>query len=1013
MRVARNVVMRVEDALILSFSLGSILPRMNPGCRPACSLFRFLRVLLVATLLAGFLPLVLAAELPVQRLPWTSSRIIGSPESPLPFLLEPAFPGLKFTNPVEMVRAPGSDRLFVMELSGRVFSFPNQNDASQPDLFVDLKTGIEGVNQSYGMVFHPGFATNRYVYVCYVLKPKTPDGTRVSRFKVTDTNPPAIDLASEKILLTWLSGGHNGGSLHFGPDGCLYISTGDAEAPSPPDSLNTGQDISDLLASVLRIDVDHEDPGLPYRIPSDNPFVKTPGARPEIWAYGFRNPWKMAFDPANGALWVGDVGWDVWELVYRVERGGNYGWSIMEGSQPIKPDGQRGPTPILPPIAQHSHVEARSVTGGYVYHGKRLPALASQYVYADWITGKMWSLSTTAARPAPRELANTSVQIICFGVDHAEELYVVGYDGIIYRLAPNPATRAEHPFPRRLSETGLFTSVKNEKPSPGVLPYQIQTPLWADGAIAERWLAIPEMGRLGVENRMDRMRGWIRGSWTYPANSVLAKTLSLEMEQGNPATRRRIETQLLHYDGANWLAYTYRWNEAQSDAELVPAGGADQTFTVKDAEAPGGQRRLAWRFSARSECLICHTPKSSTVLGFKSNQLALNLGNDTAPVDQLKKLEQLGLFQDPVKPVKLPKPGRPEIAGLEQRARDYLHVNCAHCHQTGGASAATIDLGVETALDKMKLLDAPVTQGGFGLADASLLTPGDPYRSVLLYRMAKLGSGHMPHVGSSVVDAARVRLIRDWIAALPANGPAPATAAINTLLDQLKPVGSKPLKPSAPVITELLSTINGALALALAVDDPQTGLNLPTRELAIAAGSKHASPGVRDLFERFLPDDQRVAKLGQHVPPAMILTLQGDVARGRQLFFAEGGAQCALCHQVQGEGRLVGPDLTEVGKRLDREALLRSLLEPSRDIAPEWVTQHIDLRGGNSVSGFVVKRTQEELTVRDATGQVLKLPMSTIDRLTAAQVSLMPEGLLANLTPQEAADLVAFLVSLK
>src|SRR5262249_4763972 len=150
------------------------------------------------------------------------------------------------------------------------------------------------------------------------------------------------------------------------------------------------QDISDLLSSILRIDVNHEADGKPYAVPPDNPFLKTPGARPEVWAYGFRNPWRMSFDRDTGDLWVGDVGWELWEMVYHVQKGGNYGWSVMEGPQAVRPDSRRGPTPILPPALAFPHTEAASITGGYVYHGKRLPELQGVYVCGDWVTRKLW-----------------------------------------------------------------------------------------------------------------------------------------------------------------------------------------------------------------------------------------------------------------------------------------------------------------------------------------------------------------------------------------------------------------------------------------------------------------------------------------------------------------------------------------------------------------------------------------------------------------------------------------------
>src|SRR5262249_19550759 len=162
-----------------------------------------------------------------------------------------------------------------------------------------------------------------------------------------------------KVILTWKSGGHNGGCLRFGPDGYLYLSTGDGSGIA--DELQTGQDLTDLLGSILRIDVDRTDPGKAYRVPDANPFVHFPGTRVEVWAYGIRQCWKVSFDTATGDLWAGEVGQDLWESVYRIEKGGNYGWSVTEGSHPFRPERKKGPTPILKPIVEHDHSEFRSL----------------------------------------------------------------------------------------------------------------------------------------------------------------------------------------------------------------------------------------------------------------------------------------------------------------------------------------------------------------------------------------------------------------------------------------------------------------------------------------------------------------------------------------------------------------------------------------------------------------------------------------------------------------------------
>jgi len=305
------------------------------------------------------------------RTPWTLSRIVGSPEPPLPFVTERVFPAIKFNNCLDITSAPGSDRLFVVEQSGKVFSFPNKPDVQSADLVADFAKEIPSVQAVYSLTFHPDFARNRFCYVCYIKAAEMPDGTHVARFQMRDTDPPTIDVATETTLLTWLSGGHNGCSLKFGPDGYLYISTGDAGPANPPDPLRAGQDLSNLLSSILRIDVDHADDGKNYRIPEDNPFVKLDGARGEVWAYGLRNPWRMSFDRQTGDLWVGDVGWELWEMLNRIERGGNYGWAVTEGWHPTHPEWTRGPTPILPPTIEHPHTESSSITDGLTYYGSR------------------------------------------------------------------------------------------------------------------------------------------------------------------------------------------------------------------------------------------------------------------------------------------------------------------------------------------------------------------------------------------------------------------------------------------------------------------------------------------------------------------------------------------------------------------------------------------------------------------------------------------------------------------
>lgn len=943
-----------------------------------------------------------------KRVPWTTSRITGSLETPPPYRTERIFPALKFREPVTIQPMPGADRMCVVELHGKVFTFPDDNACNQADLAADFGT-IKGHRHNYGLAFHPRFRENRLVFVCYALKEGDPKGSRVSRFRVTDANPPRIDLASETILIEWISGNHNGGCLQFGNDGCLYISTGDASDASPPDTLDTGQDISDLLASILRIDVDRTDPGKNYAIPKDNPFVALAGARPEVWAYGLRNPWKMAFDPKSGDLWCGDVGWEMWESIFRIERGGNYGWSIFEGRQPVRPDAKRGPTPISPPIVDHPHTESRSITGGRVYYGDRLKDLHGAYIYGDFVTGKLWGLRFDGKMRTVtwhKEIADSPLTIIDFAEGRDRELYIMEHAGTINRLVPNASAKANPNFPRKLSETGLFASVKDHVPAAGVLPYSINAEPWTDHARAERLFAAVGSPSLGTYNRFDPWYGVIRGAWIYPNDTVFAKTMSLEMERGNPLSCKRLETQVLHRNGQEWRAYNYIWNDEQSDAVLAGPNAVDRTFTIKDAAEPTGQRKQTWHFASRTECLICHTTRVGWIAGFNMAQLNRDHVYGDKSADQLASLAHIGLFEKPL-PKKRPRMAQPfnEKETLHDRARAYLHVNCAHCHRPGGGGTAAFELMYDPPLKELGLVGTNPAQGTFGIQGAQNVAPGDPFRSVLYYRMAKLGRGHMPYAGSTVIDEQGVGLIHDWIKSLESKTKtASLTDMQQTALQDLQ-AG----KTDTEATKHLLASTSGAMALLRAVDARQVPDAI--RKSVLAQAMAHPDGQVRDLFERFVPEEQRVKRLGAVIKPAEILALTGDHIRGRQVFFQQ--AQCKNCHRIDKEGTDVGPDLTQIGKKLDRAKLLESILEPSKTIDQPYVAYLIEMTNGTTLTGMIVKRSADEIVVKDSQGKVSALPATSVESVTPQRVSIMPELLLRDLTARDVADLLEYLQSLK
>jgi uncharacterized repeat protein (TIGR03806 family) len=702
-----------------------------------------------------------------RRIPWNDSRVVGSPDPLTPYKVARAFPGLTVKQPLALTPEPGSNRLFILQHlnfwagPGRLLAIRDDQGATEPETLLD----IDGL--AVGVAFHPDYERNGYLYIGLngPLSGRK-KSTQVVRYTVDRRPPRQIDPASKLLIIEWFSNGHDGGDLAFGNDGDLYVSSGDGSSGS--DVNLTGQSLDDLLGAVLRIDVDHPDPGRNYGVPKDNPFVDRPGARPELWVYGLRNPWRLSYDRESGQLWVGQNGQDLWEQVYLIQKGANYGWSLTEGSHMFNAQRKAGPERISPPTAEHPHSEARSLTGGRVYRGSRLPDLVGAYVYGDWSTGRVWGIKHDGKKAVwHRELVDTPFNITGFGTDHAGELYVIDQVSGFHRFEPTTeADRPSQPFPTRLSESGLFASVAALKPHPAALPYEVSARQWADGATMERFAALPGLER--IEQKPQLNAG---GAWSLPNGSVLVQTLSLDLVDtaGKPA-RQRIETRLMARQQGEWTGYSYRWNAEQTDAVLVPAAGDAKELEVADSTGQSGRREQVWRFPARTECLVCHSRAAGFVLGFTPLQLDRDRDYGGAVDNQLRTLEHIGVFQG-----KLPRrrDDRPRLvqlddskATLESRVRSYLHVNCATCHVTEGGGNARMELGLPTSLGETRLIDEVPTHDRFGITDARLVAPGAPERSVLYHRISRRGAGQMPPLASTEIDREAVKLIAEWIRGL-------------------------------------------------------------------------------------------------------------------------------------------------------------------------------------------------------------------------------------------------------
>ena len=349
--------------------------------------------------------------------------------STAPVRLQPLATGLE--SPVYVTHAgDGSGRLFVVEQAGVIRIIRNGRLLARPFLDVRSRVISGGEMGLLSVAFHPQYASNGRFFVNYTANSDSLR-TVIAEYRVSDA--PDVAGRAERVLLEIAQPyrNHNGGLNLFGPDGMLYIGMGDGGSGGDPH--NNGQRLDTLLGKLLRLDVNGE---APYGVPRDNPFVGRAGARGEIWAYGLRNPWRFSFDRATGRLFLADVGQNRWEEINLLEKGGNYGWRLMEGAHCFNPETGCSTTGLILPIAEYGRELGCSVTGGYVYRGTRIRDLVGRYLFSDYCTGRLWSLRESGGRWVMGELRATGLTVSSFGEDQAGELYVVDHRGTVYQIVP-------------------------------------------------------------------------------------------------------------------------------------------------------------------------------------------------------------------------------------------------------------------------------------------------------------------------------------------------------------------------------------------------------------------------------------------------------------------------------------------------------------------------------------------------------------------------------------------------
>jgi uncharacterized repeat protein (TIGR03806 family) len=692
--------------------------------------------------------------------------------------------GVTFNQPLYMTQAPGDDSTwYVAEKSGpagtanqaRIRAVPvTATSNAQVRDFATITVNPSGEGGLLGLAFHPEWPSRREVYVSHTrnvdpgndpapvcTSPRTAMMTSVL-VRYTSSNGMTLDGPPDEILRVGQPfTNHKGGNIQFGRDGMLYFGLGDGG--DRDDTCGAGQNLTTLLGKMLRIDI--EAPAGMYKIPADNPFVSSATARKEIWAYGLRNPWRWSFDKASDELWLGDVGQGTFEEIDRIVKGGNYGWNTCEGFH------RRGNTTtlcniggLIDPIAEHPRSEAASITGGYVYHGTAMPSLAGTYIYGDFVTGNVWALTFNASNKATPKLILTGVSgLSSFAQGSDGELYTIQLsNGVISKLVPGGPPPADD-FPKVLSATGCVDAADATKPAAAMIPYEVNSPLWSDGAEKQRYLGIPDGATIKIN---------ADGDWDLPVGSVAMKTFSVG--------GKLVETRLfMRHDDGGWAGYTYEWNDDGKDATLL---SGSKLKALGDT--------AAWAYPSRSQCIQCHSAAAGSTLGFDTAQLNRDTvyASTNRKANQLATLDHIGMFSAPLAQAPEAAPKLSDPAGsdpIEARARSYLHANCSHCHRPMGGAQGTIDLRYTQSLRDTATCNAGNTAGPVNGA-AKIILPGSPQQSILSARLHATDSKRMPPVAVSVTDEAGAKVIDDWITSLTnvqrARDRAPIAAAARLAL---------------------------------------------------------------------------------------------------------------------------------------------------------------------------------------------------------------------------------------
>jgi uncharacterized repeat protein (TIGR03806 family) len=746
--------------------------------------------------------------------PATLGQLVRQPNSTLSFpstlpapgayATENAFGALTFSLPICVRSLPGvTNRLFVVERNSGIQRVDLTTNTKSSFLNLSSFLTAQGTPLDVGgecgflsFAFHPSYNQNGFLYVFYSVTVAGQRHQRIARFRATGTPgnfnaSTAVDTTTHTPMITQRdeAGNHNGGDMHFGTDGYLYISVGDEGGSN--DQFNNARFINkDFHSAILRLDVDLLPSNLApnahsqanssshpsaisagtYRIPSSNPFIGATShqglaiapntVRTEMFASGLRNPWRFSIDPPTGRIFVADVGQESREEIHLVAAGNDLGWSYREGTIAFN-NGPGGSTPPpgfnpTPPIHDYDRGSGNSVTGGFVYRGTRLTEIFGHYVFADYGSGRIWSLrqETSGAWTRSQLFQESGNSIVAFGPDprNGDVLFCMIGAGQVRRLI---RSFVGTPPPPTLSGTGAFSNLATLTPQTGIVAYEPNVSFWSDHALKTRWFSIPNVN--------DTMTWAQDANWTFPTGQVWIKHFEIEMDRGVPASRRRLETRFLVKNATGAYGITYKWRSDNSDADLVGAEGLSEVLPIVDT---GNAAPQTWRYPSRTECMTCHTSAAGFALSMNTRQLNRDATFGSQTTNLLAALGQAGYFTSAVpQPHLLPAlaPLSDTARSLEWRVRSYLDANCSQCHMPGGGGQGSWDARIELTTAATGIINGSVVNHG-GNPAYRLIAPGDASHSMILTRMqAANGFNRMPPIGSNVLDQQAIAILNQWL----------------------------------------------------------------------------------------------------------------------------------------------------------------------------------------------------------------------------------------------------------